>query len=72
MISVFPSTRVAVDGSALIQLSGIPFRAVLWALDGPGTLTVISAFTDASGVALARYTPGSVGDTPIVSVTYVA
>lgn len=64
-------TQVPTDGSCLIVFTGPPYRAVLWSLSGTGTLTLISEVTDAQGVALARYNPGTAGDTPTVSVEYV-
>lgn len=64
-------TQVPTDGSCLIVFTGPPYRAVLWTLSGTGTLTLISEVTDAQGVALARYNPGTAGDTPTVSVQYV-
>ena len=64
-------TLVRADGSCVIVFTGPPYRSILWTLSGSGTLTLISEVTDAQGVALARYTPGTAGDTPTVSVHYV-
>ena len=65
-------TLVPTDGSCLLVFTGPPFRAVAWALSGgSGTLTILSSTTDGQGVALARYNPGTAGDTPTVSVSYV-
>jgi hypothetical protein len=64
-------TLVRTDGSCVIVFTGPPYRAIQWTLAGSGTLTLISEVTDAQGVALARYNPGTAGDTPTVSVHYV-
>ena len=63
--------QVPTDGSCLLVFTGPAYRAIQWTLAGSGTLALISEVTDAQGVALARYTPGTAGDTPVVSVHYV-
>lgn len=72
MITAMPSSRVAEDSSCLLVFSGPLNRTVTWNLTGPGSLTIFTEVTDANGIALARYNPGSAGDTPTVSVTYVS
>jgi hypothetical protein len=72
MITAMPSKSVAADGSCLLVFSGPVNRRVTWTLTGSGTLSILSEVTDANGVALARYNPGTVGDTPAVSVTYAS
>lgn len=72
MITAMPSTTVADDGSCLLVFTGQAYRTVTWGLTGPGTLSILSDTTDANGVAMARYNPGSAGDTPTVSVTYAS
>ena len=72
MITAMPSSLVADDGSCLLAYNGQPYKTVTWALVGPGTLTVLSYTTDANGVALARYNPGTAGDTPTISVTFAS
>jgi hypothetical protein len=72
MISVMPSNRVAEDGSCLLVFNGPVNRMVVWNLSGPGSLAILSEVTDANGVAMARYNPGTAGDTPTVTVTYAS
>lgn len=70
MIRAMPNTTVREDGSCLIVFTGPANRHVTWTMSGTGTLSILSEFTDASGVALARYNPGSAGDQPTITVTY--
>jgi len=72
MITAMPSKMVASDGSCLLVFTGQAYRTVTWGLSGPGSLTILTDTTDANGVAMARYNPGSAGDTPTVSVTYAS
>jgi hypothetical protein len=64
-------TQVPTDGSCLLVFTGPAYHYVQWTLSGSGTLTILNQVTDAQGVALARYNPGTAGDTPTVSVHYV-
>lgn len=70
MITAMPSSTVKADASVLLVFTGPPNRYVSWGLTGSGTLSIITQVTDASGVALAKYTPGTVGDTPTVTAAY--
>lgn len=70
-LKAMPSSRVASDGSCLVVFTGPANRTVLWNLTGAGTLTIISEVTDALGVALAKYTPGTAGTTVTITVDYV-
>jgi hypothetical protein len=67
MMNVYPS-RVRVDATALVVYSGLPNRTVDWRLTGAGTLTPLSARTDANGQAAAKYTPGTAGATVVIEV----
>lgn len=69
-LKALTGTLVPTDGSCLLVFTGPPYRAVTWGLSGSGTLTILNSVTDAQGVALARYNPGTAGDTPTVSATY--
>jgi len=53
--------EVQTDATVLLFYTGEPNVAVDWALTGDGTITVLTAQTDAAGKAWARYTPGTVG-----------
>jgi hypothetical protein len=70
-IQAYPQ-QVRADATSLLVFIGPPDSAVSWSLTGNGTLTSISTFTDGQGRAYARYTPGSPGDTPTVTVDYGA
>ena len=72
MIALYPQTVYADSTGALVVLQGPPNRAVAWALTGSGTLTPLTAYTDAQGRAAAKYTPGTVGDHITIQVTYGA
>lgn len=72
MIRAMPSPAVAHDSSCLVTFTGQPFKVVTWSLTGSGSLTILTGVTDANGVAVAKYTPGTLGDTPTVSVTYAS
>ena len=72
MITAMPSKIVADDSGCLLAFTGEPNRSVLWALAGSGSLAVLTNVTDANGVALARYTAGTAGTAPIISVTYAS
>lgn len=69
MIIALPSS-VRADASTLVVVLAQPFRGVTWSLDGPGTLDVISNFTDDAGRAYARFTPAAAGDVATVSAEY--
>ncbi len=64
-----PQTVREVSTSLLFFIA-VPDLALTWVLQGSGTLVVLTDFTDDSGVAYARYIPGSVGDQPIVQVVH--
>ncbi|MCK5431967.1 MAG: hypothetical protein KAJ03_04445 [Gammaproteobacteria bacterium] len=68
-IQASPQT-VSEDASSLLFFIAIPDLALTWILQGSGILDVLTDFTDDSGVAYARYIPGSVGDQPIVQVVH--
>ena len=68
-ITCYPAAP-AVNGSTLIVFKGTPDRTVEWHLSGSGALTAITNYTDARGLAAARYTPGVEGD--IVTITVSA
>lgn len=70
-IAAYPQ-QVRADATSLLVFIGPANSTVSWTLTGSGTLTAISTFTDGQGRAYAKYTPGSPGDTPTVSVTYGA
>lgn len=70
-LEAVPSS-VAVDATALLILTAPPNRTVAWAIDGPGTLTVLDARTNEAGRALAVYHPAAIGDTVTISATYGA
>lgn len=72
MITAMPSTIVADDGSCLVAFTGQPNRTVTWALSGTGSLAILTNVTDANGVAMARYTAGTAGTQPTISVTYAS
>lgn len=72
MITAMPGPVVAHDSSCLLVFTGAPNKVVTWSLAGSGSLTILTNLTDANGVAMARYNPGTLGDTPTVSVTYAS
>lgn len=70
-LTVMPAA-VRADATALVVLTAPAHRTVLWSLEGPGVLDVLSDRTDAGGRAYARYTPVSAGDTAVVRASYGA
>lgn len=73
MITAMPSTTIAEDSSCLLAFSGTPNRVIVWeATGGSGTLTVLTNVTDANGVAMAKYSAGAAGDTPVITATYAS
>lgn len=67
-ITVYP-TSVRADATALVIYTGTANRTVTWSLSGSGTLTAITSYTDHTGTAAAKYTPGTVGDLVTITVT---
>lgn len=65
-ITVYPIS-VRADASALIVYHGAPARTVSWSLAGSGTLTPLTEFTDANGNAAAKYLPGTIGATVVIT-----
>ena len=63
---------VRADATSLLVLLGPPDRAVTWSISGSGSLAIITERTDGQGRAYARYTPGTMGDTPTVTASYGA
>jgi hypothetical protein len=58
-------------GGALYQFSGNPNTAVTWSLtEGSGSVTALSAKTNAYGRCFAIYTPGGYTGTATIQVTY--
>lgn len=54
-----PPGTVAVDADIVVQLVGVPNRAVTWTLiNSAGTLTVFNTTTDNFGHASAMFSPG--------------
>lgn len=72
MIIAMPSKIVASDSGCLLAFTGEPNKTVLWAITGTGTLTILTNVTDANGVAMARYTAGTAGTQPTITVTYAS
>jgi hypothetical protein len=68
-ITAYPSNP-QVDATAMLVFSGPPNVAVSWALVGSGSLAPETEATDGRGIAAAIYTPGTAGDTVMVSVTH--
>lgn len=66
-ITAYPSA-IHADGTALLVYKGQPNRTVSWSLTGSGTITPLSNYTDATGSAGAKYTPGEVNDLVTVEV----
>lgn len=68
-LTAYPRNPSA-DATAMIVFSGPPNVAVVWSLDGAGTITPKSKSTDARGVAGAVFTPNAAGDIVTVLVTH--
>lgn len=71
MITVYPSQVYADSTGALVVLNGPANRAVTWSLTGAGSLTALSATTDAQGRAGAMFVPAGAGEVTI-EATYGA
>lgn len=67
-LTAYPA-QVRADATSMIAYQGEPLRAIQWSLTGSGTLQPLSSTTDASGMAAAKYTPGTVGEVITVGVT---
>lgn len=67
-LTAFP-TRIRDDATSLLVYKGVPHVSIEWSLTGAGTLVAFSSVTDETGVAAAKYTPGTAGTTVTVEVT---
>jgi type 1 fimbria pilin len=64
--------NVRADGTALLVFKGPADVSLTWSVVGTGAISDASLYTDARGMASAKYTPGTVGATATVTVTYGA
>lgn len=67
-ITAYPS-RVRADATAFLVFEGQPWRTVEWSLTGTGSIEALQEYTDERGIAYAKYTPGTVGTSPVITVT---
>lgn len=67
-LTAFP-VKVRDDATSLLVYKGAPHVSIAWSLTGAGTLEAFSTVTDETGVAAAKYTPGTAGQTVTVGVT---
>ena len=61
---------VRVDATALVVFTGPPGRSLAWSLQGDGQLADVSLYTDAYGRGYARYEPGTVGESVVITVDF--
>jgi hypothetical protein len=67
-LTLYPGAPRA-GGTVLAVYTGTPLRRVAWVLTGPGSLTPLSDYTDAGGLAGAKFAPVTAGDVVTITVT---
>lgn len=66
-LAAYP-TNPSADTNVLLLYSGTPNRSIEWSASGTGTIIALSNSTNDAGAAAAVYTPGTVGDTIVITV----